>query len=255
MFLSVSGVLIQAYDKLLAQGKAEYYFFVSDDLILSPEINESNILYVLKMKNHSVFINDIQPLNSKSTFNWPHAKFSSVPFLKKRTQWKGSIPEYGLALELFRDFFAQNYKEEYENDFFGVAVQQDNLYLENEEIRDFIQKNGDSLRIPYPMAYGYSDIFMIEAKKLFAIARLCGVFSAMNMFAEISLPTAIALSVSRQEVIILEETGYKARCAWTDEERMFLEKEYQNRMDTLFEKWEDGILFVHPVKLSRWKLP
>lgn len=243
------GFLIQAYDRLTAKAQTEYYLFVSDDLILSPDINEDNILDELKMWEKSLFIDWIKPLNMSGAFGWSHTRFSSVPFLHKMTKWEDSIPKYDSALAKFHDFFGEAYKEEYNDDFF-----QTDTGAKDEEIREFISRNGNSRKIPYPMAWGYADIFMIKAERLYSIARLCGIFSAMNMFAEISFPTAVVLSISRDEVVVLEETDYSRRCGWTDEERMLIEEEYQKDMKVLYKKWNSKVLYIHPVKLSRWKM-
>ena len=213
-----SGYLIQAYNKLIADG-AKYYFFIADDLILAPDINEDNVLQLLKMQGREIFAISVNPLNSEGMCVWPHARFSSVPFLKERTQWKNSIPNYQDALDKFQLFFDQPYLEEYTDAFFKNGSEQ----ISQKEKDDFIQRNGNGLAIPYPMAYGYSDIFMIKAEAFFPIARLCGVFSAMNMFAEISLPTAIVLSVPRSRVIFLADTGYNCKIEW-DENRALIEE-------------------------------
>lgn len=243
------GFLIQAYDKLL-ESDADYYLFIGDDLILSPDINAGNVLNALNMEEKDVWVPNIRPLNGKDGFMWNHARYSSPPFLKKhQTNWEGSIPEYQSALTLFQDFFHEKYIEEYGADFFGS----ENYDNKDREIEDFIQRNGNTLKIPYPMARGYADIFMIKREKLFPISRLCGVFSAMNLFAEISFPTAIVLSVERKNVAFLKDTEFNMRIEW-DEARAVLEEKYSYNLKLLFKDWENKLLFIHPVKISKWDL-
>lgn len=55
-----SGYLIQAYNKLIADG-AKYYFFIADDLILAPDINEDNVLQLLKMQGREIFAISVNP--------------------------------------------------------------------------------------------------------------------------------------------------------------------------------------------------
>ena len=245
------GFLIQAYQSLM-EIEADYYLFIGDDLILSPSIDEYNVLESLKMKGKEAFITYIKPLNSKRSFEWHHAKFSSLPFLNGHTKWEDSIPGYGWALEKFQKFFKEKYAEEYRSEFFGDRSDENNLQKEN-EIKNFIQRNGGSLKIPYPMARGYSDIFVLKREKMFPIARLCGVFSAMNMFAEISLPTSLVLSVERKDIVLLEDTEFQRIVAW-DEEREIMEKKYLYKLRLLYENWRVKDLFIHPVKLSKWEL-
>lgn len=249
--LQFPGFLIQAYERLM-QIEADYYFFVGDDVILTPSLTENNILDKLKMKNKSVFTKSCFPLNSRNSFEWSHSKVSSKPFFQGGTQWKGSIPSRRAALEKFYDFFGKEYGELYDEEFFGNTYM-DNLQRRYKEIGNFIQQNGNSLKIPYPMARGYSDIFMVKREKLFPIARLCGVFSAMDMFAEISFPTAIALLMDRCEVVLLDDIDFSCKIDWgTDREDT--EEKYNCDLERLYKDWEAGWLFIHPVKLSKWKL-
>lgn len=148
-------------------------------------------------------------------------------------------------------FFQMEYGREYEDDFFVSSYCQDDPKRLREEIENFIEQNGGDRKIPYPLAWGYSDIFMIKKEKLYNISRLCGVFSAMNMFAEIALPTAIVLSVERQEVVVMADTEYEYELAW-EEERVVLDGKYSNSVKCLYEEWEKEKLFIHPVKLSKW---
>ena len=243
------GFLIQAYEKLVKEN-ADYYFFISDDLILSPDINEDNVLDKLKMQDRSLYLDYIIPLNSTGNFGWHHARFSSVPFLNKMTKWEDSLPGYETALKKFYAFFGEAYKETY-----GDAFFQTDSEIREDEVSAFVQRNENTLKIPYPMARGYSDVFMIKAEQLFSIARLCGIFSAMNMFAEISFPTAVVLSVPRDEVVTIEETKYSRRCGWTAEERNLIEEEYHKEVRALYERWNHENLYIHPVKLSQWEMP
>lgn len=209
---------------------------------------------MLKIENKVVFITNMMQLNSKGMFYWNHSRFSSNPFRKKQqTQWEGSIPDYQIALKRFQEFFGENYPEEYTKDFFVEDSTIDISNNHKKEINKFIRLNGGDLKIPYPMAKGYSDIFVIKKEVLFPIARLCGVFSAMNMFAEIALPTAIVLTVNRKDITLLNDTEFEKYTEW-GEERGKLEEQYQYDFRLLCEKWKKKNLYMHPIKLSKWKV-
>ncbi len=248
------GFLIQAYARL-TDVEAGYYCFIGDDLILSPEIDEHNILELLKMKEKSVFVKDMVPINGPGMFEWPHARFSSSPFLKKnQTQWEGSIPRHQDALKRFDDFFRMKYPEEYQDDFFEGNFYQEQRLDRAKEIENFIIRNGNSRKVPYPMAGGYSDIFLLKKEILFPVARLCGVFSAMNLFAEISFPTSVVLSVDRKDVVFLEETGFQSIETWEQKDRESFEDEWKYNFDSFYRNWDKRNLYIHPVKLSRWRM-
>ena len=113
--------------------------------------------------------------------------------------------------------------------------------------------NGGSYEIPYPMARGYADIFGISKKVLYSIARTCGIFSAMNLFVELALPTAIVLNVARDRVIEEKQTTYRCVALWGNDEVENYESRYDCDLRKLLNEWEKDVLFVHPVKLSKWK--
>lgn len=101
------------------------------------------------------------------------------------------------------------------------------------------------------MAYGYSDIFMISKEKLLEIARICGVFAAMNLFAEIAIPTSIILTVKKEQVVNIDQTNYISKIYWDGIQEF--EEEYKLDLNMLFSNWEANVLYKHPVKLSKWK--
>ena len=103
------------------------------------------------------------------------------------------------------------------------------------------------------MAIGYSDFFIITREQLLPIAILCGVFSAMNMFVEIAIPTAIVLTTKREDVVFLADTEYKAEIYWENHRTEF-EERYHTNVGYLYKNWDTEILFIHPVKLSKWSL-
>ena len=236
------GFLIQAYEKLV-QTQSDYYFFIADDMVLHPDIDQSNVLERINMVDKDVFISEMYLINSANRFNWIHSRYSSKPFLHKSTSWKGNIPDRCVALDTFRDFWDYEYPERYLDDFWGNQPE--------EEKARFVKDNGGDITIPYPMAGGYSDIFILSKYVLFPISRTCGVFSAMNLFVEIAFPTSIVLNVARDKVVTIDMTRYKAGAYWEDNIRLFEEK-YSLNLEKLLDEWDNTKLFVHPVKLSKW---
>ena len=167
---------------------------------------------------------------------------------------------YDEALKKFEEFFQKKYPENYTKDFFGDPNEPggnligswnnaDGFY--NVAKRFLIFENINSYHIPYPMARGMSDIFCIDKKSLFEFSRLCGIFSAMNLFVEIAIPTAVVLMFRRDEVIFFPDEGISF--LW-NEERTKLEDFYNHDFNRLYKEWDSSKFFVHPIKLSRWKV-
>lgn len=198
------------------------------------------------------------PLNSPNVFSkWSWTAGSSKPFFDKSTEYKNSIPTYAEALSKFNAFFGVNYKEVYTEEFFGDPSKPFNTVIGGWNdingfiniANDFIATNGGTLHIPYPMARGYSDIFCVEKSGLFEFARLCGIFAAMNMFAEIAIPTAAVLTFERNEVAFFPPNFGKA--LW-DNDRLAFEEKYNRDFAKLYSNWDSSVAYVHPVKLSKW---
>lgn len=245
------GYLIQAYEKLV-KIDADRYVFSGDDVLLNPELTENNIIQELGMSEKKAFIRSISKLNRRGSFGWAHAFNSSVPFLNKATNWKESLPIYEEAKKRFEDFFNEPYEDEYTEDFF-YKENYDKEKLMHEKLK-FIQLNGNTNKIPYPQALGYSDFVILSKDILFSVARLSGIFSAMNVFAEIALPTAIVLTLKREEVVVLSDTKYTAIVNWGRDRVTFGNRNEMN-IENLYRNWKSNNLFIHPIKLSMWSMP
>ena len=259
------GYFIQAYEHL-KDIPCTHYLFIGDDLILNPNFNELNVIN--KMSGGSARDSSVQfcitsfsPLNRPDGFRWGWTAGASRPFYNISTVWRGSIPDYNEALSKFNAFFGKPYDEVYTEHFFGdpnkpgqtvhLGSWNNAKEFRNVVMNFIVYENKNSLRIPYPMAGGYSDIFCIRKERLFEFSRLCGVFAAMNMFVEIAIPTAAVLTFRRDEVKFFP-TG-TASFLW-DNDRTALENKYGLNFARLYNDWERKLHFIHPIKLSRWHL-
>ena len=247
------GYFIQAYEKLMAT-KCRYFLLVADDIIINPEYNEANILSYLGMENKKVGIDCISPLNQERGFEWIHARYSSRPFFHKATEWKESLPSYDEALSLFNGFWNHSYSEKYEDNFYApMAGESEESFMKAK--RDFWERNGGKEDIPYPMAIGYSDILFVREDIMRILFHRMGVFSAMNLFVEIAIPTAIVLSALREEVSLFCELPDRSRMLMWDKETI---SEFSGKCDNNYKKlmdiWDSSWLYAHPVKLSSWEV-
>ena len=253
------GYLIQAYDKL-KDIPCSHYLFIGDDLILNPDFDEVNFVSRTNMRGRKFLSLEILPLNIPNRFSkWYWAAGSSKSFYDAATSWRGSLCTYDEALSKFNDFFGVKYKETYDQDFFGdpnkpganVLGSWNNAKSFFNVVNYFIATNKNSLKIPYPMGKLYSDIFCVDKDSLFEFSRLCGIFSAMNLFVEIAIPTAAVLTYKRSDVEFLPEST-----VWRlwDNDRNNFERKYNGDFGRLYREWDEKIFCIHPVKLSGWKV-
>lgn len=252
------GYLIQAYERL-KNIPCTHFLFIGDDLIINPDFDETNFVARTNMHGKKFLTTGISPLNKPNGFRWHWTADSSKPFYDGAASWRESIYSYDAALAKFNEFFGAKYPETYDADFFGkpyapggnVFGQWNNIEEFSAMVNLFVRLNGNSLKIPYPMAHGYSDIFCVERGSLFEFSRLCGIFLAMNMFVEIAIPTAAVLTYKRNDVTLFPENSRQV--LWGGNKARFMNK-YGKDFNRLYNEWDAQIAFVHPVKLSMWKM-
>ena len=97
------GYIAQGFKKFY-KSKYEHYFFVADDMILNPQINQYNYKKKLKLNLNSCFLPNFITLHERKTwwprvheaFNW-NINFSGVEAINQ-------IPTKNEALQLFDNF-------------------------------------------------------------------------------------------------------------------------------------------------------
>ncbi len=252
------GYFIQAYDKL-KDIPCTHYLFLGDDVFIRPDLDETNFVARTNMHGKKFLGREFKPLNSPDKFRWCWTAGSSKPFYDAATNWRSSLYTYEEAMSKFNNFFGAKYKEVYDAAFFGDPDKPGSTVLGGwrdtkgfiNVVNHFIATNGNTLHIPYPMANGYSDIFCVFKESLFDFSRLCGIFAAMNFFVEIAIPTATVLNYNRDEVTFFPKGS--ALIMWGNDRDVFADK-YGRDVARLFSEWDDKIIYVHPVKLSGWKV-
>lgn len=263
------GYAIQAYHKL-KDIPCTHYLFIGDDLIIHPVFDEMNFVGRTGMYDKKFLTSEFAPLNAPNNFRWVWAAGTSKPFCDSATSWRGSLCPYDEAIAKFNDFFGTQYKEVYDEAFFGDPNEPGVTKLGGWKdtqgfinvVNYFIMTNAGSLHIPYPMSFGYSDIFCVSKDSLFEFSRLCGIFSAMNLFAEVAIPTSAVLTYKRDDVKFFNSSSApkhekffnsdSALILWGNNRDAF-EDRYDHDFSRMYSEWNEKILFVHPVKLSRWK--
>lgn len=98
---------------------------------------------------------------------------------------------------------------------------------------------------------GYSDWFILPRKDFDVVSRKLGVTSAMGLFVEIAIPTVMSLYC--EELKTLRDTKYTGGAMWTQGEIDQLANAHELSLQHLLENFPQDKLFLHPVKLSKWK--
>ena len=231
----------------------ENYFFVADDMILNPAINEQNYKEFFDLKKNSGFISFTKPIREmrgwavKRRYRDPLPKFEWYD----GTLWKDEIMP---AEEAFQIAETKGYKRE------DFCIDLGAVWDVRKDLKRYPRLFVLFFKIlllgkqycPYPVWGGYSDIFIIPGNVMKQTAHMLGVFAAMGLFVEMAIPTAMQLCC--ENVVEEKDIKLKGMALWENEEKQEIEMKYQCSYKKLIAGWEESCLFIHPVKLSRWKV-
>ena len=234
----------------------EHYFFVADDMILNPVINETNYKQHLKLKIETSFIPSIDSLHELQTPEdwWMRTEDAyRWNINRKGVEATTQLPEYNLALEKFKKLglsfqplrFNQIWKTPSTIRDFRTMLKEDSFYY----LRRFINLlSRKTYNLPYPLVGSYSDIFVVSGQSIKDFCHYCGVFAATELFVELAIPTALVLSSN--EIITESELALQGKCLWREAVQELAV--YENSLQKLTAEFPINYLYLHPIKLSKW---
>jgi hypothetical protein len=241
----------------IAQGfrqffKSDYthYFFIGDDLFLNPAINEKNYQEKLLINENTGYISHIENMPNG---NWVHnIKGLNYNPYQIGIEISKEIPSAKEAEEKLLKFKIRNGSYTFKQTYFYNGyknirniINQIVTYLYNRKI---LGSNLKATRYPYAVAY--SDIFVVTAKSIKKFSHYCGAFAASNLFVELAVPTALVLA--GEQVRTENEISMQGRALWTKEDFAILDK-YDFHLNHLINDFPANYLYLHPIKLSKWK--
>jgi hypothetical protein len=246
----------------LSDARFTHYVFCADDMLLSPHLTAASVLGRLGLGPGQGYIKNLAPL-SNIYYLWLELVGFWPAFNARQFDYKLHLPPApGAAAAIARH---------------GIKLGPltlANLRHWNGGIRlsDF-RKHPQLLRalrflrrpvpLPYPLVAGYADFMVVPAAALPEFCRLCGVFAAMGLFAEIGAPTALALSC---ESIVTEmaagdhwmsgnrKTGLAQHGIelWSEAAEEDLGTRHKWNVQSLLASMAPDVTYIHPVKLSKW---
>jgi hypothetical protein len=237
-----------------------HYFFVSDDLILNPMINEINYSEHFKLNPHTCFIPEFITLHEMEVW-WPRVSEAfhwSIMF--KGVEAENQLPDYDKALQKFQEFdlkieplrFNQIWQtptsiRDCIKPFISIRQFLYNCKLVLRFIKNKLTKK--KYNLTYPIIGSYSDVFIISSDTIKEFCHYCGVFAATKLFVEVGLPTSLVLSA--KEIITEKDLKFQGKALWTKEQYQELDK-FDNSLKQLLKEFPSNYLYLHPIKLSKW---
>ena len=235
--------------------KYSHYFFIADDMILNPLINENNYCDIFNLGANTSFIPGFITLHEtkywcyvKEAFQW-NKKVEGVEVSNMLPSYENAIDKFskfGLTIKPFG--FSKVWKLSFGLPFtVSLGVRR--------RFRFFCQYlktklRGKSFTLSYPLASSYSDIFIVSAKSIKEFCHYCGVFAVTKLFVEVALPTSMVLS--SDEIKMETDLDLQGKALWTYKEYQELEK-YENSLTKLMTNFPSKYIYLHPIKLSKWK--
>jgi hypothetical protein len=229
-----------------------HYFFIADDLILNPSINESNYDEYLKLGSHTCFLPEFLVLHERERW-WPRigeAYYWSIdiPGIEAKEQ----LPCYESALAAFNAFGLEikplRFQQVWRPPFTGLR--KDKFY----PIRYFINRfSKKKYHLSYPIIGSYSDIFVVSSDAIKQFCHFCGVFAATRLHVEVALPTSLVLSA--EKIVTEKDLTLQGKALWAFEKADAREIEtYRSKgsLKQLLEDFPPSYLYLHPIKLSQW---
>jgi hypothetical protein len=257
-----SGYIAQAASHL-SSIHVTSFVFIADDLILSPRLNDGNILRELSLDAETAFIPDIRSL-SRDKLYWPHArKLLKWKLIQNGLEVQNMIPSTSYSKLKFTQLLNQNvdvlpveviYPKPTRTEFlrrsngFRGTVKWLSLTLMY-FLKRFIKRNES---LPYPFLRSYSDIFVIPKKSFTDFAHMCGIFAATELFVEVAIPTSMALT--QPKIKTEKQIGKYGLAIWGhDRVSQILISKYNKDMTSLLQDFPRDSIYIHPIKLSEWR--
>lgn len=233
-----SGYISQAYTHLKGKGFT-HYFFVADDMLLHPEINEQNLFEKTGLKEDECFLDFLYILQNM-TFRWHQLRAMRFRLKQGGVEFAHLLPNKEYAQSQLSKYGVPNKPIPF-RPFLNKHLEDILKYLKNYKRR----------YLEYPLVGGYADIILVTAEAMEKFALYCGIFAATSLFVEIAVPTALALATDKLK--LSKDIRYKTSGAlWNEHDKAFLKK-YNYNLKELIDDFPNDRLFLHPIKLSQWK--
>ncbi len=246
---SEQGYYTQVLTALAPLG-ATHYLFLNDDLLLNPVVSAANLADLLGLGPEDGFFPILKsvcetdsrwtPMFSSFTAFMPTPRVPISDALPSREQAERLFADHGLPVRPLR--WNQLLRVH------RLTPKDVGAYL-----RVALPVLGRLLRdrsLPYPVAYGYSDMCVVPGAHLADFCRYCGVFTALGLFVEIAIPTALALACAK--VVQMDAKGWSYQAIEELELRERFELEHRYSVHILLDHFPEHTIFIHPVKLTRW---
>lgn len=276
------GYFVQGF-KQYFQERFLHYFFVADDIVLNPNINENNYQQSFNLSGSTSFIPEVYSLDNindnmlycspatlkdgiakyknKNVEKWNWCRvleaYSYNP-KKDGVESANELPGYEEASALLRKHGININKLSYADVFGGPKIPYTFKIFKN-NLKYLLGHVVFRLKyeLKYPLAGSYSDIVIVSHQSIKKFIHYCGVFTANKLFVELAIPTSLLFASN--DVVTESQIEKKGQVFWPHSKKRKLlyeqeMKKYDYKLDKLISLFPKDKLYIHPVKLSKWQV-
>ncbi len=256
----------------------KFFNLTPDSAYIEEVQNLPNAYSLLPWKEESLFHHS-KSIKSGKSHSSPFSHLISALKNDLKRQWHHSISAYNFSL----DSAGLHWPPQLVNHIEAMQrLKQNNLLIDHIDIkkgvwifnkwikssRRFIKKKHmlraileywikgkDSYRphsLAYPLACGYSDIFIIPSNRMDRFSTHCGFFAAHNLFVEIAIPTSIVLT---NDAIVQASTLKHRTFNYIGSNKISpLKDKYTSDLQLINKHWPADYAYIHQLKLSGLKV-
>ena len=244
--INFQGYIAQSFKYL--PSNYDYYIFCADDLLLNPDFNENNIVDKLKCKNTS-YIKYLNPIWEHS-FTWhKFVECNSYPNEGCNVDYPSLMPSRVELLEKYKDFGIE-YRNINSRNFVGIhdkSITWERIWRGLK----YLIKTKCKRYVHFPLIEGYSDFIIIPSQSLKRFCHYCGIFSAMNIWVDAAIATAMVLS--SDEIRTEKDHAYRGTEIWNEDKLISKTSSSKNKLDQINKLFDKDEFYIHPIKLSKFK--
>ncbi|WP_375403464.1 hypothetical protein [uncultured Sphingomonas sp.] len=237
------GHIADALGALEARG-SELYLFCQDDLLLHPTLTPASFWEVTNFDRHDGFIPEPESFSGPGREDWPWNDRILTRLLEPTSMLHGGgvedftrhLPPVDEARRLFGRYGIESEKSPKP----WRPVGDGGL------LGQLARRKPTTPALPYPLAVAFSDFFALRRDALRPVGRYLGLFAAMDLFVEVSVATSMILGC--RQLAVLKDKPWRVHVDWTD--RAELARRAPTDLATLYQAFDDALLYTHPVKLS-----
>ncbi len=241
-----------------------HYVVVPDDLLLNPRIDEGNIIAALKLAPGQAYIKNLVSADALR-YAWPWAGEAAATFRRasRMLDTAALLPDAAAAEARFRAMGITFPGPGARVRDMTLAARLAQMKKAKRSFMDAVSLRGQPAG--YPLLAGYSDFLVIPAEAVEDFVHYCGVFAALNIFAEVAVPTALALAADhvRTELTInshfhdenpplRDDDGLHGVELWNAADKARHAGLLDGSLDQICRNFPADWLYIHPVKLSRY---